>query len=153
MSALLWRCWLGGRKGIRPVKKLNSGVLTWLSVWSKMQTCIWPSWCHCYLLSVAAVKSRLVFFLPFWYRLTWVVLEKGPLNGCVCVGIYRSVTMASCSDMHHFTFACSLLCYENMFICSSFLYSLKLFTQQVHVAGGQRICWHRNLFDQLCSFQ
>jgi len=21
--------------------------------------------------------------LPFWYRLTWVVLEKGPLNGCV----------------------------------------------------------------------
>ena len=29
------------------------------------------------------VKSRLV--LPFWYRLTWVVPEKGPLNGCVCV--------------------------------------------------------------------
>ena len=23
--------------------------------------------------------------LPFWYRLTWVVPEKGPLNGCVCV--------------------------------------------------------------------
>jgi len=22
--------------------------------------------------------------LPFWYRLTWVVPEKGPLNGCVC---------------------------------------------------------------------
>jgi len=30
-----------------------------------------------------SVKSRLV--LPFWYRLTWVILEKGPLNGCVCV--------------------------------------------------------------------
>jgi len=27
--------------------------------------------------------SRLV--LPFWYRLTWVVPDKGPLNGCVCV--------------------------------------------------------------------
>jgi len=25
---------LGGRKGIRPVKKLSSGVLAWLSVWS-----------------------------------------------------------------------------------------------------------------------
>jgi len=24
-------------------------------------------------------------FLPFWYRLTRVVPEKGPLNGCVCV--------------------------------------------------------------------
>ena len=31
----------------------------------------------------SSVKSSLV--LPFWYRLTWVVLEKGPLNGCVCV--------------------------------------------------------------------
>ena len=31
-------------------------------------------------LSLASVKSRLV--LPFWYRTTWVVLEKGP---CVCV--------------------------------------------------------------------
>ena len=28
-------------------------------------------------------KSRLV--LPFWYRLTRVVPNKGPLNGCVCV--------------------------------------------------------------------
>ena len=23
--------------------------------------------------------------LPIWYQLTWVVPEKGPLNGCVCV--------------------------------------------------------------------
>jgi len=34
---------------------------------------------HC----LASVKSRLV--LPFWYRLTRVVPDKGPLNGCVCV--------------------------------------------------------------------
>ena len=34
-------------------------------------------------LSLASVKSRLV--LPFWYRLTRVVLERGPLNGCVGV--------------------------------------------------------------------
>ena len=48
-----------------------------------MHTCIWLSWCHCHSLSLASVKSRLV--LPFWYGLTWVVLDKGPLNGCVCV--------------------------------------------------------------------
>ena len=30
-----------------------------------------------------AVKSGLV--LPFWYRLTRVVLDKGPLNRRVCV--------------------------------------------------------------------
>ena len=29
-----------------------------------------------------SVKSRLV--LPFWYQLTWVVPEKGLLNGCIC---------------------------------------------------------------------
>jgi len=84
-SSVLWRCWLGGRKGIRPVKKLGGGVLAWLSVWSEMQTCIWPSSCHCHSLSHASVKSRLV--LPFWYRLTRAVLDKGPLNGCVCVTV------------------------------------------------------------------
>jgi len=34
--------------------------------------------------SLAPVKSRLV--LPFWYRLTQVVLEKRPLSGCSIVG-------------------------------------------------------------------
>ena len=38
---------------------------------------------QCHSLSLASVKSRLV--LPFWYRLTRVVPEKGPLNVCVCV--------------------------------------------------------------------
>ena len=42
-----------------------------------------PSWCHCHSLSLASVKSRLI--LPFWYRPTQVVLEKGLLNGRVCV--------------------------------------------------------------------
>jgi len=81
--SVLWCCRLGSRKGIRPVKNLSGGVLAWLSVWSEMQTCIWPSWCHCNSLPLALVKSRLVF--PFWYRLTRVVPEKEPLNGCVCV--------------------------------------------------------------------
>ena len=71
-------------------KKQSGGVLVWLSVWNKVQTCIWPSWCHCHSLSLVSVKSRLV--LPFWYRLTWVDPEKGPLNVCVCVFLfYHSV--------------------------------------------------------------
>ena len=78
-----FHCWLGGRKGIRPVKILSCGVLAWLSVWSEVETCIWPSGFHCHSLSLASVKSRLV--LPFWYRLTRVVPDKGPLNRCVCV--------------------------------------------------------------------
>ena len=64
----------------------SGGVLAWLSVWSELQTCIWPSGCHCHSLSLASVKSRLV--LPFWYRLIQVVPYKGPLNVCVCVCCY-----------------------------------------------------------------
>ena len=61
---------------------LSGLVLAWLSVWSAVQTCMWPSWCHCHSLTLASVKSRLVW--PFWYRLTRVVPDQGPLNGCVC---------------------------------------------------------------------
>ena len=87
---------LVGRQGGHPTcKKLSGEVLAWLSVWSEVQTCIWPSWCHCHLMSLASVKSRLV--LPFWYRLTWIVPDKGPLNGCVCVyvSIWAQVKIAS----------------------------------------------------------
>jgi len=74
---------VGRQEGHPACKKLSGGVLAWLSVWSEVQTCIWPNGCHCHSLSLASVKSRLVF--PFWYRLTWVVPDKGPLNMCVCV--------------------------------------------------------------------
>ena len=30
-------------------------------------------------------SSKIRIVLPFWYRLTWVVPEKRPLNVCVCV--------------------------------------------------------------------
>ena len=72
---------VGRQEGHPACKKLSGGVLAWLSVWSEVQTCMWPSWCHCHSQSLASVKSRLV--LPFWYWLTRVVLGKGPLNGCV----------------------------------------------------------------------
>ena len=52
---------VGRQKGHPACKKLSGGVLTWLSVWSEVQTCTWPSWCHCHSLSLASVKSTLVF--------------------------------------------------------------------------------------------
>ena len=50
-----------------------------------MQTCIWPSGCHCHSLSLASVKSRLV--LPFWYRLTRAGSpgQRAVKRMCVCV--------------------------------------------------------------------
>ena len=75
---------VGRQEGHPACKKLSDEVLAWLSVWSEVQACIWPSWCHCHSLSLASVKSRLV--LPFWYRPTWVVPEKRAVKRmCVCV--------------------------------------------------------------------
>ena len=53
LPSVLRCCWLGDRKDIRPVKNLSGGVLAWLSVWTEVQTCIWPSdatTTHCLLL-------------------------------------------------------------------------------------------------------
>ena len=72
-----------------------------------MQTCIWPSGFHCYSLSLAPVKSRLV--LPFWYQLTRVVPGKGPLNGCVYVSVCLSVCVFSRCELLSYTADCSTL--------------------------------------------
>jgi len=79
---------VGRQDGHPACKKLSGCVQALLSDCSEVQTCIWPSGCHCHSLSLASVKSRLV--LPFWYRLTWVVPDKWPLNGCVCTSIFNS---------------------------------------------------------------
>ena len=34
---------VGWQEGHPACKKLSGGMLVWLSVWSKVQTCIWPS--------------------------------------------------------------------------------------------------------------
>ena len=89
---------VGRQEGHPACKKLSGEVLAWLSVWNKVQTCIWPSWCHCHSLSLASVKSRLV--LPFWYQPTRVVQEKGPLNRCVCACFNKTAQqkIANCNS-------------------------------------------------------
>jgi len=45
------------------------------------------------------VKSGLV--LPLWCRLTWVVPDRGPLNGCVCVCVcvqHQEISISSSSS-------------------------------------------------------
>ena len=84
-TSVLWCCWLGGRKGIQPVKIWSDEVLAWLSVWSEVQTiCIWFSLCHCH--PVISCFSKIQNGLSFWYRPTHVVLEKKAIQQlCVCV--------------------------------------------------------------------
>ena len=70
--SVLWRCWLGGRKGIRPVKNWVVGC--------------WRG----YLVERGAdLHTAQLMPLPLtvccWFQLTWVVPDKGLLNGCVYV--------------------------------------------------------------------
>ena len=102
--SVLWHCWLGGRKGIQPVK--TGEVLAWLSVWSEVQMiCIWSSWCHCY--PIISCSSKIQNGLPFCCRLS---LEKRPLNRCSVVVVVQNGTGNK--------FLCKLLCY----CVTSFLY-------------------------------
>jgi len=113
----------GWQEGHVACKKLSCGVLAWLSVWSEVQTCKERSSCHCHSLSLASVKSRLV--LPFWYRLTRVVPDKGPLNRCVCnpkakflVLVYESYVMLEFSIRHNVIFKVASVCITSFSIVS-----------------------------------
>ena len=95
---------VGWQEGHPVCKKPSSGVLAWLSLYSKVQTCIRPSWCHS--LSLASEKSRLL--LPFWYWLTRVVPDKRPLNGCVRVcNRHREAD----------NYLCQILCWFSLLVC------------------------------------
>ena len=75
--SVLWHCWLGGRKGIRPVKNWVvgcwRGYLGWGAGLHMAQLMPLPLTISC------SSKSRLVIpflVLPFWYLLTRVVPDK-----------------------------------------------------------------------------
>ena len=85
------RLLFGWQEGHQACKKLIGGVLAWLSVWIEVQTCIRPSWCHCHSPSLT----------PFWYRLTRVVSDKGPLNGCVCVSLGSLIDCCLLPSLNH----------------------------------------------------
>ena len=54
---------VGRQEGHPACKKLSGVMLAWLCVWVKVQICIWPSWCHCFSLSLASVNPDW-FYLP-----------------------------------------------------------------------------------------
>jgi len=78
LPSVLLRSWLGGMKGIRPVEtgRWGAGVVICLEQGADLYMALLmplPLTVSCF--------SKMV--LPFWYWLTRIVLEKGPLNGCV----------------------------------------------------------------------
>jgi len=80
VPSVLWSCWLGSRKGIRPVK---SWVVRYWCGYLSGARCMWSSWSHCHL--IISCSSKIQTGLPFWCRLIQVVLEKRLLNVCSIV--------------------------------------------------------------------
>ena len=86
---MLWRCWLGGRKGIQPVKNWVMGCwhgyLRWGADLHNAQQMPLPLTISC------SSKPRLVlpsWFLPFWYLLTLVVPDKFQKSSKATVCVY-----------------------------------------------------------------
>jgi len=80
-ASVLWRCWFGGRKGIWLVKNewWGAGMFIRLERDADLhmsQLMPLPLTVSCF--------SKIQMVLPFWYRLTRVVPDKGSLNVCVC---------------------------------------------------------------------
>ena len=83
-------------KGIRPVKTEWWGIgvvicLKWLQM-----ICIWFSWCHCH--PIISCCGKIQNGLPFWCRLTHVVLEKRLLNGCSSSVVVQSKAVVPCQN-------------------------------------------------------
>ena len=109
MPSVLWCCGLGGWKGIRPVKTdwWGAGVVVCLEQGAHLHMAqLMP------LPLTGSCFSKIQIGLPFWYWLTWVVPEKGPLNRCVCVscvgrgwvglgGLLHTTVMCPYEDGHH----------------------------------------------------
>ena len=55
---------VGRQEGHPACKKLSGGVLTWLSVWSKVQTSIWPRGFHCPVSCFSKIQIGFTFLVP-----------------------------------------------------------------------------------------
>ena len=96
-ASVLWRCWLSSRKGIRPVK--NWVVGCWQGYLSGAGADLHMAQLMPLPLTVSCFSKIQIMVLFFWYRLTRVVPDKGPLNGCVsiyCSSLYLNSSRCLC---------------------------------------------------------
>jgi len=87
---------VGQQEGHPACKKLSGGVLAWLSAWSEVRRGADLHMAQLMPLPLAvSCSSKIQIGFTFWYRLTQVVLEKRPLNGC------SSSVMVSILSLNH----------------------------------------------------
>ena len=122
LPSVLWCCWLGGRKGIQPVKKLSGEVPVWLSVWSEVLThmaqlmplpltvcvCVRVSLCVCVCLSVCVCKyvTLALSLCDRYYNLNslqnkFFVFHKNETPMTRTVAFYRKLRCTSSHQQQH----------------------------------------------------
>ena len=101
MPSVFWRCWLGGRKGIRPVK--NWVVGCWRGYLSgARETCMWPRWYHCHSVSCfSKIQIGFTFLVPAHLGSPW---QRAVKRVCVCV--------CHCYHMWRLTWLKYITCYH-----------------------------------------
>ena len=84
---------LVGRQEGHPVcKKLSGGVLAWLSVWSELQTCICPSWCHFHS-CFSKIQIGFTFLVPAYPGTAGSPGKRAIKWVCVCVCVCVCVSV------------------------------------------------------------
>jgi len=84
---------VGLQEGHPVCEKLSGGMMAWLCIWVKVQTCIWPSWCHCHSLSLAPVNPDWLYLPGFTFLVpahpgTPGQNPRRPYNGCACMRVW-----------------------------------------------------------------
>jgi len=69
---------------------------------------------------IVSCFGKIEIGLPFWYRLTQVVLDKGLLNGCVCMCVYSSSLFTVLMQHSDISLSLTKLHQNCVDICSSF---------------------------------
>ena len=93
LPSVLWRCWLGSRKGIRPVKN------EWLG--AGMVICLERD-ADSYVAQLMPLPLTVSCFSKIQIGFTFLVPAhlgspgKGPLNGCVCVSLIYILCQCCC---------------------------------------------------------
>jgi len=93
---------VGRQEGHPACKKLSGRLLAWLSVWSEVQTCIWPSWCHCHspVSCFSIIHIGFTFLVPAY---PGSPEQRAVKRVCVCVWSIKRlvINMANIQSIPH----------------------------------------------------
>jgi len=159
---VLWRCWLSGRKGIRPVKKTEwwgAGVVICLEQSADLHMArLMP------LPLTVSCFSKIEISFTFLVPAHPVVPEKGPLNGCILKRAHKQYPLRSAWLVHGYLGQSKFSHYCGAHSCAQHLDSQTFYALQWLFSGPeldqktrQQECrdttlliWQRHIY--LCTY-